>query len=122
MSQSSIPQQFAGNRKRNNSTANKARPRICQKKLAPVFAGSCMQLRANPYTQNFPPKTCATFYRPHSSARTEMIDDNDQLEDIGRLSLLPRGEGQDEGLTSSCSLPRGCSAIGSKPRFVKKYF
>jgi hypothetical protein len=48
---------------------NRVETPFCQNKLAPVFAPSCMQLHANPYTQNFQPKTCAMFYRPHSPLR-----------------------------------------------------
>jgi hypothetical protein len=48
---------------------NRIKAPLCQNKLAPQVAALCMQLRANPYTQNFPPKTCAMFRGPHSPLR-----------------------------------------------------
>jgi hypothetical protein len=48
---------------------NRIKAPLCQNKFAPVVARRCMQLRANPYTPNFPPKTCAMFCRPHSPLR-----------------------------------------------------
>jgi hypothetical protein len=56
-------------RSRNNATAKKTRTRTCPEIIPPVVARRCMQLRARAYTRNFSAKTCATFYRPHSSLR-----------------------------------------------------